>query len=114
MAEKKMTRKEALEIAIAAVDGEAREVLNKMLEQVTKPRKRAEGPSKTRIANEALATECVAAMENHNGAVTGKWLIEHVNGLLTPQKTTAVMAIAIERGEVVKGREGKSVVYSLV
>lgn len=114
MAEKKMTRKEALEIAIAAVDGEAKEVLEKLHAQVTKPRKRAEGPSKTRLANEALATACVAAMGDHDGAVTGKWLMEHVNGLLTPQKVTAVMAIAIERGEAIKAKNGKTVEYSLV
>lgn len=113
MAEKKMTRKEALEIAIAAVDGEAREVLTKMYEQVTKPRKKAEGPSKTRLANEKLAAECVAAIEAHGEPVTGKWLVEHVNGLLTPQKCTAVIRIAIENGEVVKTKEGKNTYYAL-
>jgi len=47
MAEKKMTRKEALEIAIAAVENaEAVEVLEKMYAQVTKPRPRKANTAK--------------------------------------------------------------------
>jgi hypothetical protein len=54
MAEKKMTRKEALEIAIAAVENaEAVEVLEKMYAQVTKPRPRKANTAK-RDANIAL------------------------------------------------------------
>ena len=54
MAEKKMTRKEALEIAIAAVENaEAVEVLEKMYAQVTKPRTRKPNTAK-RDANIAL------------------------------------------------------------
>lgn len=113
MSEKKMTRVEALNIAIATCENEeACEILTKMVAQFSKPRKRAEGPSKARILNESLATKCVAAMEGHEG-VTSKWLMEHVNGLMTPQKVTAVMNVAIERGEVVKTKEGKVVTYSL-
>ena len=54
MAEKKMTRKEALEIAIAAVENaEAVYVLEKMYAQVTKPRPRKANTAK-RDANIAL------------------------------------------------------------
>jgi len=113
MTEKKMTRKEALELAIAAVENEeAKEVLTKMHAQVTKPRKKSDGPSKTRLINENLAAKCVAAIEGHD-KVTSKWLIEHVNGLLTPQKTTAVMKIAVEDGRAVRIKEGKAIYYSL-
>lgn len=109
-----ITRAQALEFAIANIDNEeVIEVLAKMHEQVTKPRKKSDTPSKARILNESLATKCVEAMEGHE-AVTSKWLMEHVNGLLTPQKVTAVMNVAIERGEVVKAKEGKVVTYSLV
>lgn len=108
-----ITRAQALEFAIANIDNEeVIEVLTKMHEQVTKPRKKSDAPSKARILNEALATKCVAAMEGHD-AVTSKWLMEHVNGLLTPQKVTAVMNVAIARGEVTKSKEGKVVTYSL-
>ena len=117
MAEKKMTRAQAIEFAIETIrnyegDCEAIEVLGKMHAQVTKPRKKSDAPSKARIQNEALAAECIAAMEGQE-SVTSKWLIEHVNGLMTPQKATAVMKIAIESGAVVRNKEGKAVTYSL-
>ena len=117
MAEKKMTRAQALEFAVETIrnyegDCEAVEVLNKMLIQVTKPRKKSDAPSKARVQNEALAAACIAAMEGQDN-VTSKWLIEHVNGLMTPQKATAVMKIAIESGAAVRNKEGKTVTYSL-
>ena len=114
MSEKKMTRKEALEIAIAACDNEeAIEVLKKMLVQVTKPRKRAEGPSKARRENERLLADVLAASEDKGEPVTSKWLTEHVRGLMTPQKVTAVAKIGIENGSLVRNKEGKVITYSL-
>lgn len=114
MAEKKMTRKEALEIAIAAVENEeATEVLSKMLEQVSKPRKRAEGPSKARRENERLLADVISAIEDKGEPVTSKWITEHVRGLLTPQKVTAVAKIGIENGSLVRNKEGKTVTYSI-
>lgn len=126
MAEKKMTRADAIQFAIDYLadgidneilkeDDQTNEVLatlKKMHEQLTKPRKKSDTKSKARILNESLADKCVAAMEGHE-AVTSKWLQEHVNGLLTPQKTTAVMKIAVEDGRVVKAKDGKTVTYSL-
>ena len=113
MANKEMTRAQALAFAIENIENEeVVAVLRKMHAQVTKPRKKSDAPSKARILNESLADKCIAAMESHE-AVTSKWLMEHVNGLLTPQKVTAVMNVAIERGEVTKSKEGKTVTYSL-
>lgn len=63
MAEKKMTRKEALTIAIETVENEeAREVLTKMYEQVTKPRLRKVDTRK-RDANIALGEQFAANFE---------------------------------------------------
>ena len=60
MAEKKMTRKEALTIAIEGVENEeAREVLQKMYDQVTKPRTRKPNTEK-RDANNALGEQFAA------------------------------------------------------
>lgn len=117
MAEKTMTRAQAVEFAIEVVrdhegECEALTILEKMHAQLTKPRKKSDTKSKARILNESLADKCVAAMEGHEG-VTSKWLAEHVKGLVTPQKTTAVMKIAIEDGRVVKAKEGKTITYSL-
>jgi len=63
MAEKKMTRKEALEIAIATVENvEAVEVLEKMYAQVTKPRTRKPNTAK-RDANIALGQKFAEAWD---------------------------------------------------
>lgn len=117
MAEKKMTRAQAIEFAIETIrnyegDCEAIEILEKMYEQVTKPRKKSDAPSKARLQNEALAAKCIAAMEGQE-SVTSKWLIEHVDDLMTPQKATAVMKIAVESGAVIRSKDGKTVSYSL-
>jgi hypothetical protein len=119
MAEKKMTRAQAVEFAIEVVrehegEYEAIEVLETMHAQLTKPRKKSDAPTKARLVNENLAAKCVAAMEGHE-KVTSNWLLEHVSGwpTTTPQKVTAVMKIAIDNGEVIKIKEGKTVYYSL-
>ena len=121
MAEKKMTRVEALNIVLEATrEGfeaeemtEAREVLKKMVEQLSKPRKRAEGPSKARRENERLLAEVIAAIEAKGEPVTSKWITEHVRGLLTPQKVTAVAKIGLEDGSLVRTKEGKIITYSI-
>lgn len=114
MAEKKMTRKDALTIAIASCENEeAREVLKKMLEQVSKPRKKAEGPSKTRRDNEVLLESLLEAIEAHGEPVTSKWVTEHVRGIMTPQKATAVAKIGLDSGRLIRTKEGKAVYYSL-
>lgn len=126
MANKEMTRAQALDFAIEAMTtmiewedlveeaDKAIEVLRKMHAQVTKPRKKSDTPSKTRIINEGLANKCVAAMEGHD-KVTNKWLLEHVSGwpTATPQKATAVMKIAVDDGRAVRIKEGKNVYYFL-
>ena len=119
MANKEMTRAQALEFALEVLNTyddaralEAYPVLEKMHAQVTKPRKKSDAPSKARIQNEALAAKAIELMEGQE-SVTTKWLCEHVNGLLTPQKATAVMRLAVESGAVVRNKEGKQVTYSL-
>ncbi len=112
MAEKKMTRVEALSIALETVENtEAREVLAKMVEQLSKPRKKAEGPSKVRRDNERLAHEMADAIAEHGEKVTPKWVTEHVRGILTPQKAVAVAKVAEELGLITKGKEGKTTYY---
>ena len=116
MAEKKMTRKEALEFVMALPEvkdnAEVAEVVGKIYASVTRPRVKSDAPSKARILNESLAAKCVAAIREHGEPVTGKWLIEHVNGLMTPQKVTAVMKIAVENGEAIREKNGKAITYN--
>ena len=128
MAEKKMTRKEALENAIAITKEylssdmwdfsaeqveETIEVLTKMHEQLTKPRKRSDAPTKTQIMNANLAEKCFEAISEKGEPVTSKWICEHVNGIMTPQKCTAVMRLLVEDGRAVKAKDGKTVTYAV-
>lgn len=112
MAEKKMTRVEALNIALETVENtEAREVLTKMVEQLKKPHKKAEGPSKARRDNERLAHDMAEAIATHGEKVTPKWVTEHVKGIMTPQKAVAVAKVAEELGLIAKTKEGKATYY---
>lgn len=119
MTEKKMTRAQALEFVLEILNTyddaralEAYPVLEKMHAQLTKPRKKSDTKSKARILNESLAEKCFEAMDGQE-SVTSKWLMEHVNGLLSPQKVTAVMKILIDDGRVIRNKEGKNISYSL-
>jgi len=120
MAEKKMTRKEALVIAIERFnpdcdshDAEVVEVLRKMLEQVSKPRKKSNEPTKARRENEKLLVDMLEAIKAKGEPVTSKWVTEHVRGLITPQKVTAVAKIGLDDGRLVRTKEGKVITYSL-
>lgn len=114
MANKGMTRVEALSIAIATCENEeAREVIAKMIEQLQKPRKKAEGPSKARRDNERLAHEIADAIAAKGERVTSKWVTEHVRGILTPQKATAVAKVGIELGILTREKDGKAVYYNV-
>jgi hypothetical protein len=128
MAEKKMTRKEALENAIAITKDylnsdmwdfsaeqveETIEVLTKMHEQLTKPRKRSDAPTKTQIMNANLAEKCFEAISEKGEPVTTKWITEHVAGIMTPQKCTAVMKLLVADGRVTKAKDGKAVTYEI-
>lgn len=127
MAEKKMTRAQALEFAmnimrehenesdiVADLKDEALEVLGKMHASVTRPRKKSDAPSKTQRENAALAEKVFEVMTAKGEPVESKWICEHVNGIATPQKCTAVMKVLIDSGEVTKSKEGKRVTYSVV
>lgn len=124
MADKKMTRAEALENAITLVERTATEddacnwtevasVLRKMHASVTRPRKKSDAPTKAQRENVALAAKVFEAMTAKGEPVDGKWIAEHVNGIPSPQKCTAVMRVLIDDGKVVKTKEGKRVTYSL-
>lgn len=124
MAEKKMTRKEALENVFGWIaDGyipsdeatveEVREVLDKMYAQVTKPRKKAEGPSKAHRDNERLAHDMADAIAEKGERVTSKWVTEHVRGIMTPQKATAVARVGIDLGLLTREKEGKVIYYNV-
>lgn len=110
MAEK-VTRKQALEFAIAHLDNaEVNEVLSKMLESISKPRKAV--TSKARIANENLARKVA---ENTPTEVTTKDVVNlGIPEIATTQKASAVLRVACELGLFEKATEGKKVAYKKV
>lgn len=107
MAEK-MTRKQALEFAIANIENEeVTEILGKMLESISKPR--AKQVSKARIGNENLAHKLWDVSE---GSITTKDATEKgIPEIMTTQKAAAVLRVGVELGLFEKVAEGKKVSY---
>lgn len=114
MAEK-MTRKQALEFAMKLIEDtsdapefvDAHEVLNKMLDSISKPR--AKQVSKARIGNENLAHKLWDATE---GAISTKDATEKgIPEIMTTQKAAAVLRVGVELGLFEKVAEGKKVSY---
>ncbi len=115
MAKNEMTRKQALEVAIAALDyndpkaEEARGVLSKMVEQLSKP-KTTPTVNKTRVANEALVRE-IAESVPAGTTITCGWITENVQGVMTPQKAVALMKVGESLGLFRRTVDGKKVGY---
>lgn len=119
------TRKQALSIAITAVNYlnteaitiggltgndylEVADVLAHMLEQVSKPR--AKAVSKARKMNENLAAEVAKALPAEG--LTSKQIVELGNpAITTTQKAAAVMRVAEEMGLAHKVKDGKKISY---
>ena len=109
-----VTRANALAAAIARFEANEpeREILEKMLAQVTKPRKKTDAPSKTRLDNERLAREVANAfIANGNEWQGSKWISEHGRGILTTQKAVAVCRVGMELGLINRYQEGKTVLF---
>lgn len=122
MAEKKMTRKQALEFTIEAVDTmlewededmmknwqEARKVFIKMIASIDKQAARPRSKSSARLQNEPMAKDFIAKLREHGQPVNTKWMCENIRYCIHSQKAVAIAKIAIEWGEVekvtIKGR----------
>ena len=130
MTKSTVTRKAALTAGIIALDyfnmenirpdsmgnldyAEAIQVLVKMVEQVSKPRKAV--VSKARKINENLAREIVKAMtENGTPSLTSKEIVAlGLPEITTTQKAAAVMRVAEELGLASKVKEGKNIRYTI-
>lgn len=125
MTKSNVTRKQALSIAITAVNYlnteaiaiggltgndylEVADVLAHMLEQISKPR--AKAVSKARKANEYLANVIVKQMPADG--ITSKEIVAiGLPDVATTQKAAAVMRVAEELGLVAKIKDGKKISY---
>lgn len=118
MAEKKMTRAEALtnvlrflnEDEVYGKDNWVEEikVLEKMLASINKQAARPRSKSSARLQNEPMAKEFIAKLREHGQPVNTKWMCENIRYCIHSQKAVAIAKIAIEWGEVekitIKGR----------
>lgn len=109
MSETTITRKAALEFAIANLDNaEVCAVLQKMLDSISKPRKAT--TSKARVKNENLAMWVL--VHAPEGSVTTKDVVNLGNPeIATTQKASAVLRVAVEQGLFEKIVDGKKVSY---
>lgn len=108
-----ITNREALSMAIAlandAGNSELAEKLSHMVQMLDKKRQAPKSPSKTQIQNRALAKTLLETMPDE--AVGTAWVMDHITGIMTPQKATAIFKILIEDGTVVKTEPVNGKVY---
>lgn len=116
---KKMTRKEALLIAIDALDGdidnmiadhvshdfieeseEAIAIIKKMIEQIDKQAARPKTKSTARIENERMAREFIPMLRELGKPVSAKWMTEHIRYCNSSQKAVQVAKVAEEWGAI--------------
>lgn len=108
----KMTRVQALEVAVACVDNaEAREVLAHMAEQLRKPKAKTATVSKTRLENEAVVRKLYDIAPDTG--FDSKFVMERTTAM-TPQKVVGIMRVGIELGLFEKFKDGKRTVYKAV
>lgn len=112
-----MTRADELQalMKFAAENGYAgsTEKLEKVYKQWTAPRVKSNEPSKTSVENARLAKEVYAILPD-GVAVEGKWIIENVSGIMTPQKLTHVVSPLVNGGKIRKDKVGKIMTYTKI
>ena len=118
MAENKITRVDALNAAIAALqqfeNGEQYiEPLKKMLASLQKPRSGNEGPSKTQQENMRLLAQMVDLLADAGDGMAAGDFVGRVPFVTSPQKATAVLRMGVKAGQLVAEKEGKRTVYRL-
>ena len=111
---KKMTRKEALEMAIEVFEqressmfddklqDEAIQVMKKMIESINKQASKPKGKTFARIQNENYARQLIAKLkETHRTEpFNATWIAENIPCVMTSQRGYHVAKIAIEWGAI--------------
>jgi len=96
----KMTYAMALEIAINAVDGEAKEKLEILKAQIEKKNSAERKPTKTQVANDSLREDIVKLLSTNGEPMTASDIAAEFG--VSNQKITALMGKLIESGAVVR------------
>lgn len=107
-----MTRIEALNVAIGAVDGEVAEVLTKMRDSIAKE-KGSRKPTKTQMENETIKAHILDFLATVERATVKEVILlaEGCDGL-SSQKVTALLSQMVGK-EVVRTVEKKVAYFSL-
>ena len=125
MAEKKMTRKEALTNVIEFLSdneqfgddwAEEIEVFSKMVASLDKASSKPKGKTSARIQNETYYAEMhkkMCARKNHE-PVTPTWVAENVPGVMSSQRAVWVAKVGKELGEIKEFKVKKQVYYALI
>lgn len=110
MADKKMTRKEALELMLDATrEGfespemqEAREVVAKIIASIDKQASKPKGKTSSRVQNEQYAIVFINKLDGINEPVSAKWISENIRGVMSVSRAVWVAKIAEEWGAIQK------------
>ena len=118
MAENKITRVDALNAAIAALQQfengkQYIEPLQKMLASLQKPRTSNAGPSKTQQENMRLLAQMMDLLADAENGMSAGDFVGRVQFVSSPQKATAVLRMGVKAGQLVAEKEGKRTVYRL-
>ena len=89
-------------------------VLHNMIAQIDKQAARPKSKTSARATNEKLAVMFIAAIRAADKPVNAKWIAEHVNGTLTPQRGVHVAKIALEWGAIQEVEIKKRKFYEFV
>lgn len=89
--------------------------LEKMLATTTKKREgsKSETPSQ-RENREVFMPAILAAMAKEDAPITAKWVTEHVNGIMTTQKASALLGKLVALGKVERIKDSKQTVFKLI
>lgn len=97
------------------------EKVQRHIAQLSKPAKKAEGPTKNQLINQNLIARIVDHMQTTGAAMTVKdvaaWLSENCGetvGLCSTQKATALLTQAVKAGLLSRTTDGKHVAFVAV
>lgn len=128
----KMTRKEALKIAVSLIEDEiwnlhndgypqdaedckkALPILQNMIGQIDKQAARPKTKTRARAENERMAQEFIALIREYGKPVSAKWMTEHIRYCASPQKAVQVAKVAEEWGAIERVTIKKRTYYEYV
>lgn len=114
MANENYTRKQFIvDMLNKELTAEQRECAEKWLTALEKKAVRTPDPRKAAERSRLREAVYEAIVANSGADINASWLANHVNGVMTPQKATSLVADLIREGKV-KKREGKHVFYEAV